>query len=316
MFGIKQIIVLFLSVIATTACFAQSKSTATVLRRKTIEQNEVKNVQPAGQRDDDVNNDNIQWLRVVYRDLDLSKSHNGAIKNTADDRKDLFTILLNLIANGNIKAYEYQDGAELFDERTLVNAPSLFDRFDININDIPSRDVEHYYIIEHYYFDSRASRFNRIVKAICPVLERGGVDNTKTVRYPMFWVMIDDIRPYINSVMVMTDDNNNAVRHSIENFFDMNMYNGELYKTQNTANKTLVQLYPDPKDLGHARDSIEQSLVAFEKGLWTPAFNHSGSVKAHQNKPQPKPAIQKISEEKTTPTRAGAARSVRRRHTN
>ncbi|MDE7156118.1 MAG: gliding motility protein GldN [Muribaculaceae bacterium] len=310
MFRTEQIIALILSVGATTVCFAQSKSTATQLRRKTIERNETDNIKPMQLQSSETNNDNIQWLRVVYRDLDLSKSPNGALKNTSDDRKDLFAILLKLISKGDIKAYEYQDDTERFDDRTAVNISSLFDRFDINANDIPSHDVERYYIIEHYYFDSRASKFNRVVKAICPVLERRSI-NSEIIRYPMFWVMLDDIRTQINSVMVMTDDNNNVVRHSIENFFDMNMYKGDLYKTQNTTNKTLVQLYPDPDDLAHARDSIEQSLVAFEKGLWTPAFNNSNTnVKQNKSKAVAKKAV----EEKTTPTRAGTARSVRRKH--
>ncbi|MDE5844501.1 MAG: gliding motility protein GldN [Muribaculaceae bacterium] len=310
MFRTEQIIALVLSVVATTVCFAQSKSTATQLRRKTIERNETDNIKPMQLQSSETNNDNIQWLRVVYRDLDLSKSPNGALKNTSDDRKDLFAILLKLISKGDIKAYEYQDDTERFDDRTAVNISSLFDRFDINANDIPSHDVERYYIIEHYYFDSRASKFNRVVKAICPVLERRSI-NSEIIRYPMFWVMLDDIRTQINSVMVMTDDNNNVVRHSIENFFDMNMYKGDLYKTQNTTNKTLVQLYPDPDDLAHARDSIEQSLVAFEKGLWTPAFNNSNTnVKQNKSKAVAKKAV----EEKTTPTRAGTARSVRRKH--
>ncbi|MDE7369576.1 MAG: gliding motility protein GldN [Muribaculaceae bacterium] len=310
MFRTEQIIALILSVVATTVCFAQSKSTATQLRRKTIERNETDNIKPMQLQSSETNNDNIQWLRVVYRDLDLSKSPNGALKNTSDDRKDLFAILLKLISKGDIKAYEYQDDTERFDDRTAVNISSLFDRFDINANDIPSHDVERYYIIEHYYFDSRASKFNRVVKAICPVLERRSI-NSEIIRYPMFWVMLDDIRTQINSVMVMTDDNNNVVRHSIENFFDMNMYKGDLYKTQNTTNKTLVQLYPDPDDLAHARDSIEQSLVAFEKGLWTPAFNNSNTnVKQNKSKAVAKKAV----EEKTTPTRAGTARSVRRKH--
>lgn len=310
MFRTEQIIALILSVVATTVCFAQSKSTATQLRRKTIERNETDNIKPMQLQSSETNNDNIQWLRVVYRDLDLSKSPNGALKNTSDDRKDLFAILLNMISKGDITAYEYQDATERFDDRTAVNISSLFDRFDINANDIPSHDVERYYIIEHYYFDSRASKFNRVVKAICPVLERRGI-NSEIIRYPMFWVMLDDIRTQINSVMVMTDDNNNVVRHSIENFFDMNMYKGDLYKTQNTTNKTLVQLYPDPDDLAHARDSIEQSLIAFEKGLWTPAFNNS-NTNVKQNKP--KAVVKKAVEEKTTPTRAGTARSVRRKH--
>lgn len=321
MFRIRLIIALILTIIGVNDCFAQSTSSVSTLRRKNIDQRKSENHPTKEQNSPETNNDNIQWLRVVYRDLDLSKSPNGSLKNNADNRKDLFSILLDLISKDKIKVYEYQDGIERFDEQTEVNAKSLFDRFDINhnngnidINDIPSHDVERYYIIEHYFFDSRASKFKRVVKAICPVLERGGITTPEQVRYPMFWVMMDDIRPYISSIMIMTDDNNNVVRHSIDNFFELNMYKGDIYKTQNTTNKSLVQLYPDPNDLANARDSIEKSLVEFEKGLWTPTFN--SPVKTNQNKAKNKPVVQKPTEQKTSPTRAGAVRSVRRNHSD
>ena len=48
------------------------------------------------------------------------------------------------------------------------------------------------------------------------------------------------------------------------------MYKGEIYKTRNLRNRTLMQMFPDPDDLKHAQDSIENRLKAFDKDLWVP----------------------------------------------
>ncbi|MGM9803451.1 MAG: gliding motility protein GldN, partial [Muribaculaceae bacterium] len=45
---------------------------------------------------------------------------------------------------------------------------------------------------------------------------------------------------------------------------------GEIYKTKNLRNMTLMQMFPDPDDLKHAQDSIEARLVSFDKNLWVP----------------------------------------------
>ena len=56
-----------------------------------------------------------------------------------------------------------------------------------------------------------------------------------------------------------------------DDYFARNMYRGEIYKTKNLRNKTLMQLYPDPDDLKHAQDSIEARLASFDKNLWVPS---------------------------------------------
>lgn len=339
MFKLRYIIPAILSLIVFSDGFAQSKSTATVLRRKSTEKNESV-TQPKEAtaeysrqaRVSEPGDADTQWLKIVYRDLDLEKGSNGALKNVNDNKADLFTIMINLIADGRLNAYEYVDGVERFDEASKVDSKALLDRFNIDYTmsadgkpvvdalDIPSGDVARYYIVERYRFDSRAGKVKRMVDAICPVLVRGGITGSEPIRYPMFWVRMTDVSPYISSAVVMTDDDNNLARHSLDDFFTLNLYNGQLYKTRNVANKTLVQLFPDPDDLAHARDSIEQRLVAFEKGLWTPAFHGTGDAKPSKEKYQAeikesKAATSKVKpvKEKTVSSRAGAVRSVRRK---
>ena len=107
------------------------------------------------------------------------------------------------------------------------------------------------------------------VDALCPVLHRmdeyGGV-----LKFPMFWVKLNEIRPYIAQQYVFTDDDNNLMRYNLDDFFKLKMYTGDIYKVKNLQNKSLMQLYPDSVSLAHARDSIEERLHRFDKNLWAP----------------------------------------------
>ena len=48
------------------------------------------------------------------------------------------------------------------------------------------------------------------------------------------------------------------------------MYTGDIYKTKNLRNLSLMQQFPEDDALKHAQDSIEQRLRAFNKDLWVP----------------------------------------------
>ena len=48
------------------------------------------------------------------------------------------------------------------------------------------------------------------------------------------------------------------------------MYDGDIYKTRNLKNKSMVQQYPDPDALKRAQDSIQNRLDKFEEKLWVP----------------------------------------------
>ena len=129
-----------------------------------------------------------------------------------------------------------------------------------------------YYIIEKWEFDRRSNRMRTRVEAICPVLHRAGDFGAEAIRYPMFWVRYDDLRPYITTQNIFTDDDNNLATCTYDDYFQLGLYDGEIYKTRNLKNKSLMQMYPDPDELAHARDSIQQRLDNYEKKLWVPSL--------------------------------------------
>jgi gliding motility associated protien GldN len=231
----------------------------------------------------------LQWSKTVYRVLDLTKDKNPALyypDEPNEDGQSMFFIIMRLLANNKISAYEYLDGREMFTDEYKIKVNEMLDRFHvlyseakgsseknplyvIDDSDIPGNEILSYYIIEKWSFDTRSNKMRSRVDALCPVLHRmdeyGGV-----LKFPMFWVKLNEIRPYIAQQYVFTDDDNNLMRYNLDDFFKLKMYTGDIYKVKNLQNKSLMQLYPDSVSLAHARDSIEERLHRFDKNLWAP----------------------------------------------
>ncbi|MDE6418380.1 MAG: gliding motility protein GldN, partial [Duncaniella sp.] len=235
----------------------------------------------------------MQWMRVMYRELDLTKDQNGALyypDEPVDGQENLFRIILKRMADGQLPAYEYLDGREVFNDQYKVKMGDILDRFyilstpakgsteknpryQIEEADIPASEVLSYYIIERWEFDRRTNRMRTVVEAICPVLHRAGDFGGEAVRYPMFWVRYDDLRPFITTQTIFTDDDNNLATATYDDFFNLGLYKGDIYKTRNLRNRSLMQMHPDPEELAHARDSIQGRLDDYEKKLWVPSLD-------------------------------------------
>lgn len=232
-----------------------------------------------------------QWMRVIYRDLKLDNNKNMPLyypEEVVDGQENLFRIIMRLVAANQIPVYEYLDGKEVFTDEYRVKVADMLSRFHvpntpakgsteknpkftIEESDVPANEVLSYYIIEKWEFDSRSNKTHRTVEAICPVLHRSDDFGGEPVRYPMFWVRMDQLRPYLAQQYIFVDDNNNLPRYTYADYFSRNMYDGDIYKTRNLANKSMMQLYPDPDDRQRAQDSIQNRLEQFDKGLWVPS---------------------------------------------
>ena len=287
----------------------------------------------------------MQWMRVMYRELDLTKDQNGALyypDEPVEGQDNLFRIILKNMADGRLQAYEYLDGREVFSDNYKVKMGDILDRFyilstpakgsteknpryEIEEADIPASEVLSYYIIERWEFDRRSNRMRTVVEAICPVLHRAGDFGGEAVRYPMFWVRYDDLRPFITTQTIFTDDDNNLATATYDDFFNLGLYKGDIYKTRNLRNRSLMQMHPDPDELAHARDSIQDRLDNYEKKLWVPSLEElkarreaaeaaetaaaegSETVSGDTEAPAVEKAEEKTSVRKTTRTRRGSA---------
>ena len=231
----------------------------------------------------------LAWMREIYRQIDLTKPDNEALyfpEDVIDGQENLFRLMLRLVVDGEIPAYEYLDGREIFTDKYKINVRDMLDRFGIYYTegkgsteknpkfvieeaDVPTTQVLNYYVIEKWEFDRRSNEMKMRVVAICPVLNRSS-DFGGDARYPMFWVKFDALRPYLAQQYVFISDDNNLPQYSLDDYFNMEMYKGDIYKTKNLRNLSLVQMFPDPDDLKRAQDSIDNRLRNFDKNLWVP----------------------------------------------
>lgn len=279
-----------------TGAVAQVESGGGVRRRSEGERNRKETAQP-GVTDrmtgfyetKDAHEADLEYMRQIYRLLDLEKPQNTPLyfpEDVIDGQENLFRMIFRLVTEGKIPAYEYLDGREVFTDRYKVNVGEMLDRFDIYYtpgeggseknptyaieeSDVPTGQVNSYYIIEKWEYDRRSNTMKTRVEAICPVLTRMS-DFGGEARYPMFWVRFDALRPYLAQQYIFLDDDNNLARYSLDDYFNMGMYDGEIYKTQNLKNLSMVQMFPDEDDLKRAQDSIDNRLRNYGKEVWVP----------------------------------------------
>ena len=230
----------------------------------------------------------LAYMREIYRQLDLKNvAENTPLyfpEDVVDGQQNLFRIMLGLVVDGKIPASEYLDGREVFTDQYKVKVGEMLDRFDIYYQkqgdgdravytieeaDVPTGQVLKYYIIEKWEFDRRTNRMKTFVEAICPVLTRGS-DFGGDANYPMFWVKFDQLRPYLAQQYVFLTDDNNLPQYSLDDYFNLGMYKGEIYKTKNLRNLSMAQMFPDEDDMKRAQDSIDTRLREFGKNLWVP----------------------------------------------
>ena len=225
----------------------------------------------------------VQWRRDIYRELDLKKEKNAALyypEQPLGDRVNFFTLVLNLILDGKIKAYEYRlDGNELFTPDNELDIENMLDKFyiyytkdekgkyKIEPTDMPC--PEKYYIKESNYLD-QLSNFQTRVTAVCPVLMQSDFGE-KATAYPMFWLNYDEISPYLGQTQVMTSSYNNTSNMSLDDYFVMRQYDGDIYKTSNLRNVPLSEYCKTDEELQAERARIEKQLKDFQNGLWSEA---------------------------------------------
>ena len=133
----------------------------------------------------------VPWQHVVYRELDMNVGDNASLYypiEPTDGMTNLFRVIMDALCTGQLKAYEYLDGREMFTEKYQINVETMLQRFEIPYQtqavgagktiyrveevDVPSNEVMSYYLKERWQYDLTGSRYQAQVLALCPVLHR------------------------------------------------------------------------------------------------------------------------------------------------
>lgn len=246
----------------------------------------------------------LSWMRVIYRQLDLTKPANAPLyfpEPPLNGEENLFRTIMRLLCEGKLTVYQYLDGREIFTDKYKLVPKDVFDRFHIEYSqakgstdkrprytieeaEVPADEVLSYYVIERYEFDNRSNRLRTVIEAICPVLHRTDEWGMEPLKYPMFWVKFDDLRPYMSTQNIFVSDDNNLPTCTYDDFFLLGLYDGDIVKTRNLRNQSMMQIYTDTESLQHARDSIQASLDNFERKLWVPTLEELQADKEAREK--------------------------------
>ena len=253
------------------------------------EQNETKNVPELTVRAQQMNElmtqeiGNARWMRIIYRDLDLLNEKNAPLyypTTPINGISNLCASIFQLVAEGKLTAYEYVDGYEIFDDAHLINFKDVLDRFEImyesrtedeqvrytiNDSDVPSLEIKSLYVKEAWFFDQNNSVYDVKLLAICPFIYLNRDFGEQ--RSPMFWIRYEDLRPYVINTYIMTSNINNAKTFTIDDYFRLRMFDGEIFKTENLLNLPLNAFVPEDS-IRFEQERIEQQLVDFKESLW------------------------------------------------
>lgn len=212
--------------------------------------------------------ENASWKRILIRKVNIDDIQNEALEYTSENcKKNLFAIIFDLFVNNKINCYEYIDAIELFDDKHRIEAKDIIEKFQINNRiegnryivedvDVPSKDVKSYYFKEVYYFDQNTSEFKREVIALCPVVTMLN-DYGEEMRIPMFWVVYEDLRPFISNEYVSISDLNMVENYSLSDFIDMNMYKGDIVRV---GNKSVNKMASSQDSIDIVQKRIEKQL--------------------------------------------------------
>lgn len=273
-----------LALAGTLPVFSQNRSTVRTVSPKE-EKNDLSVRAQSLYDTSGITDADIPWMRVIYRSLDLTQEKNMPLyypEESMEDQENMFRLIVRLMADGKIPVFEYLDGREIFTEAYQLKVKDVLDRYyipyeetegrkptyTVDDSDIPTNEVLSYYVREKWVFDQRNSKFYPMVEALCPVLHRSGDFGGEAVKYPMFWVRYNDVKPYLSQQYILTHNENNVQQYTFDDYFQLRMFDGEIYKTTNLRNMSLMQMYPSDTARTEARNKIEEQLHSFEDNLW------------------------------------------------
>ena len=239
------------------------------------------------------------WRRVVYRQLSIDSLANAPIfrpVRPSGKLQSLFSLLFKRFNEGSLTVYEYEDlGYENLTPERQLRFEDFLDRFGIVYDkdpsqtgnrafkilpvDIPTQSIRSYYVKEEYYYDVKTSDVSSQIVAICPVMD-DEISMEGSVRIPLFWVKYSDLQPYLSQQPVMLSTKNNATTATMDDFFSLNLYRGQISMTLGGETAELNSEMSDSTATAARQafsNQIEGELKQFEESLYGTEYTTSAT---------------------------------------
>lgn len=230
------------------------------------------------------------WRRVIYRQLSIDSLANAPIfrpVRPSGQLQSLFSLLFKRFNDGSITVYEYEDlGYENLTPERQLRFEDFLDRFGIVYDkdpsqtgnrafkilpvDIPTQSIHNYYVKEEYYYDVKTSDVSSQIIAICPVMD-DEISMEGSVRIPLFWIKYSDVQPYLSQQPIMLSTKNNATTATMDDFFSLNLYRGQISMTLGGETAELNSEMSDSTAMAARQafsNQIEGELKQFEESLY------------------------------------------------
>lgn len=186
-------------------------------------------------------NENAVWSQQVYRVVPVGDRENGGLREIGNT--SLAELLLTAVTELNVPLYDYHvSGLAVTDESHLADIEGKLkdleipytknmDSVTIRQQDMPIGEINDYYMMEEYSIKGEYAGIRRELVALCPVISRED-EFGDTIRYPIGWVRMRDVKGFLNGTMIHAGRNGNtAVRTTMEDFLSAGLYGGKIYMT-------------------------------------------------------------------------------------
>ena len=227
-----------------------------------------------------MDDETIEWRQDVYRELDLTKPYNAGLysgSNQEDGTVGLFAKMFELAVARKIDIYKYEiDRNERLTRRNQTDIKNILDDFHINYtskgdtisvnkSDIPYSEVTVFYLKEAIYYDVINSSFSTRVLALCPVIVMEDEFSDKPIRYPLFWVKYNELEKYLHNIYTIPEYHNLAGKMPMNEYFSLNLYEGDIYKVYNAFGNTLSSATENDTVINIEQERIKKNFEKIKK---------------------------------------------------
>lgn len=230
----------------------------------------------------------VFWSKTIWRVVDLREKMNQTLYYPTEetgDRKNLISLLLDGIQNGQITPYDarldddfkvpmtYEQVQESFGAEETTEERIDFDtgeRETVTIQgEIRPSDIKQYMIKEEWYFDKQTSALHVRIIGICPIREfvRDNDDTGEMQRQKVFWVYYPEARDLL-ATNVALNPYNESQSMSFDELFIKRFFNSYVVKESNVYNNRDISAYLSGKEAMLESKKIEEEIFNFEQDLW------------------------------------------------